>query len=59
MSYGPDFIGRYRRAASFVDGILRGAKPAELPVQAPTKFNLVVNLRLANAQGLRFANHSC
>jgi putative ABC transport system substrate-binding protein len=52
ISYGPDFIDQYRRAASYVDRILRGAKLAELPVQVPTKFNLVVNLKLAKAQGL-------
>jgi putative ABC transport system substrate-binding protein len=52
MSYGPDFIDQYRRAASYVDRILRGAKLAELPVQVPTKFNLVVNLKLAKAHGL-------
>jgi putative ABC transport system substrate-binding protein len=52
ISYGPDFIDQYRRAASYVDRILRGAKLSELPVQVPTKFNLVVNLKLAKAQGL-------
>jgi putative ABC transport system substrate-binding protein len=52
ISYGPDFIDQYRRAASYVDRILRGARVAELPVQVPTKFNLVVNLKLAKAQGL-------
>src|SRR5262249_39589687 len=52
MSYGPDTIGQYRRAAGYVDRILKGEKPAELPVQAPTKYNLVVNLKTAKALGL-------
>jgi putative tryptophan/tyrosine transport system substrate-binding protein len=51
-SYGPDIIDQYRRVASYVDRILRGAKPADLPVQAPTKFDLVVNLRPAKALGI-------
>ena len=49
MSYGPDFLGLYRRGAEFVDKILRGAKPADLPVEQPTKFYLVVNLTTAKA----------
>jgi hypothetical protein len=49
MSYGPDVLDLYRRPASYVDRILNGAKPAELPVQQPTKFELVINLRTAKA----------
>jgi putative tryptophan/tyrosine transport system substrate-binding protein len=52
MSYGPDFVDVFRRAATYVDRILRGEKPAELPVQAPTKFELVFNLKTAKALGL-------
>ena len=52
LSYGPDFVDNWRRAASYVDRILRGAKPADLPVQLPTKFEMVVNLRTAKALGL-------
>jgi putative ABC transport system substrate-binding protein len=52
MSYGPNFIDLYRRSASHVDRILRGAKPADLPVEQPTKFELVVNLKTAKALGL-------
>jgi ABC-type uncharacterized transport system substrate-binding protein len=52
ISYGPDFADSFRRSASYVDRILRGAKPADLPVQLPTKFELVVNLKTANAIGL-------
>jgi putative ABC transport system substrate-binding protein len=52
MSYGPSLIDLYRRSASYVDRILRGEKPADLPVQAPTKYELVVNLKAAKALGL-------
>jgi putative ABC transport system substrate-binding protein len=52
LSYGPDLVDIWRRAASYADRILRGAKPAELPVQLPTKFEMVVNLKTAKALGL-------
>jgi putative ABC transport system substrate-binding protein len=52
LSYGPDAVDNYRRAASYVDRILRGAKPGDLPVQFPTKFVMVVNLKTAKALGL-------
>jgi putative ABC transport system substrate-binding protein len=52
MSYGPDRRHIYRRAAEFVDKILKGAKPAELAVEQPTKFEFVINLRTAKALGL-------
>jgi putative tryptophan/tyrosine transport system substrate-binding protein len=52
VSYGPDFVDQYRHAAGYVDRILKGATPADLPVQAPTKYELVVNLKTAKALGL-------
>jgi putative ABC transport system substrate-binding protein len=53
MSYGPNFPDLYRRAGDYVDKILRGAKPADLPVEQPTKFDLVFNLTTAKALGLK------
>jgi putative ABC transport system substrate-binding protein len=53
MSYGPNFADLFRHAADLVDKILRGAKPADLPVQQPTKFDLIVNLTTAKALGLK------
>jgi putative tryptophan/tyrosine transport system substrate-binding protein len=52
MSYGPSYPGMHRRAAYFVDKILKGTKPADLPVERPTKFLLVLNLKAANTLGL-------
>ena len=52
VSYGPDFVDQFRRSAEYVDRILKGAKPADLPVQAPTKYELVINLKTAKALGL-------
>jgi putative ABC transport system substrate-binding protein len=52
LSYGPDVLDMFRRSAPYVDRILRGAKPAELPVQLPTKFEMVLNVKTAKALGL-------
>ena len=57
LSYGPDRTDLYRRAAGYVDRILKGEKPADMPVQAPTKYQLVINLKTAKALGLDVSVH--
>jgi putative ABC transport system substrate-binding protein len=52
ISYGPDLVDQFRRAAGYVDRVLKGEKPSDLPVQAPTKYELVINLKTAKALGL-------
>ncbi|MGC1901038.1 MAG: ABC transporter substrate binding protein, partial [Pseudolabrys sp.] len=52
VSYGPNTVDQYRRAAAYVDRILKGEKPTEMPVQAPTKYELVINLKTAKAVGV-------
>ena len=54
ISYGPDVVDGFRKAASYVDRILKGEKPADLAIQAPTKYELVINLKTAKAIGLTF-----
>lgn len=57
MSYGIDLVDLFRRAATYVDRILRGVKPRELPVQAPSKFEMVINLKTAKTLGLDVPLH--
>jgi putative ABC transport system substrate-binding protein len=52
MSYGPDLVDNYRRAAAYIDKIVKGAQPGDLPIQQPTKFQLVINLKTAKQIGL-------
>jgi putative tryptophan/tyrosine transport system substrate-binding protein len=59
VSYGREFADQYRRAAGYVDRILKGEKPADLPVQAPTKYELVLNLKTAKVLGVTTAYTAC
>ena len=59
ISYGPDYVDQFRRAAAYVDRILKGEKPADLPVQTPTKYPTVINLNTAKAQGLNPCRRRC
>ena len=58
LSYGPDRVDLYRRAATYVDRILRGAKPGDLPVRFPVKYDMAVNLKTAKALGLTVPNRA-
>ena len=57
ISYGYDSVDQYRRGAGYVDRILKGEKPSDLPVQAPTKYELVINLKTAKAQGVKISDN--
>jgi putative ABC transport system substrate-binding protein len=59
LYYGPDVVDTWRRASTYVDRILRGEKPVDLPVQFPTKFEMVLNLKTAKALGLAIPHRSC